>query len=177
MPRLAVLLTTLAALAACGGSSPAPASAPAGQSAPAASAGSGGGPNVLTMKINGRDWTADGEVFGAFHPPGMNKAIVVSGTRGPKDKTEQAFNLNLYNADGPGTYAIATGNADQSVVQLGNLTPENFLYGSMMGFTLEVVVTTARSNPTVIEATFSGEMKGNAGDTLAITDGRFVYRE
>lgn len=133
--------------------------------------------NHLSMKLNDKDWVADSELFGAFHPPGYNKAIIIAGSKGPKNKDEQAFTLNLFNVEGPGTYHIKKGNADLSVVQLANLTPENFMYGSVMGFDLKVTVTKATKDPTVIEATFEGTLSGNASDTLKVTAGRFSYRE
>ena len=133
--------------------------------------------NMLSMKINGVEWKADNEIFGAFHPKGYNKAIIISGSKGPKNKDEQPFNINLYNVDGPGTYQIQAGNTDLNVAQLANLSPQNYLYGSMMGFNLKVVITKASTGPDVVEATFEGEMTGNAGDVLKITEGKFYYHE
>ena len=133
--------------------------------------------NALTMKINGVEWKADNSIFGAFHPKGYNKAIIISGSKGPKNKDEQPFNINLYNVDGPGTYQIQAGNADLNVAQLANLSPQNYLYGSMMGFNLKVVITKASTGPDEIEATFEGELTGNAGDVLKITEGKFYYHE
>jgi hypothetical protein len=135
------------------------------------------GGNHLSMKLNDKEWVADSDLFGAFHPKGYNKAIIISGSKGPKNKDEQAFTLNLFNVEGPGTYHIKKGNADLSVVQLANLSPENFMYGSLMGFDLKVTVTKAMQDPTVIEATFEGSLSGNASDTLKVTAGRFSYRE
>ncbi len=131
----------------------------------------------LSMKLNGADWIGDSALFGAFHPPGYNKALLIGGSKGPKNKDEQVFSLNLFNIDGPGTYHIQTGNADLSVAQLANLTPENFMYGSLMGFDFTVTVTKAAKDPAVIEATFEGTLTGNASDTLKVTAGRFSYRE
>lgn len=133
--------------------------------------------NHLSMKINDKEWVADRELFGAFHPSGYNKAILMAGSKGPKNKDEQTFNLNLFNVDRPGTYNIKTGNTDLSVVQLANLSPENFMYGSLMGFDLKVTVTKAGKDPTVIEATFEGTLSGNASDALKVTAGRFIYHE
>jgi hypothetical protein len=133
--------------------------------------------NMLSMKINGVEWKADNEIFGAFHPKGYNKAIIISGSKGPKNKDEQPFNINLYNVDGPGTYQVQTGNPDLNVAQLANLSEQNYLYGNVLGFNLKVVVTKASTGPDVIEATFEGEMSGNAGDVLKITEGKFYYHE
>lgn len=133
--------------------------------------------NFLSMKINGVAWKADHSIFGAFHPKGHNRVVMISGSKGPKNKDEQPFNINIYNAGGPGTFQFQDGNPDYSVAQLANVSPENYIYGSMMGFTMQVNLTKASTNPDVVEATFEGELKGNAGDVLKITEGRFYYHE
>ena len=148
----------------------------ASQAVATASAGSAA-ENHLSLKINGELWEADHEVFGAFHPNGYNDAIIISGTKGPKDKYEQAFNINLYGVPGPGEYHITTGNPELSVGQIGNLSEAHFLYGNMFGFDLKVTVTKASKNPDVVEATFEGTMTGNAGDVITITEGKFAYQE
>ena len=133
--------------------------------------------NHLSMKINGVEWKADNNIFGAFHPKGYNKVIMIAGSKGPKNKDEQPFNINIYNTDGPGVFQFKDGNPDLSVIQLANMSSENYLYGSMMGFSIKVNVTKASTNPDEIEATFEGEMNGNAGDVLKITEGKFYYHE
>ncbi len=133
--------------------------------------------NFLSMKINGVQWQADHSIFGAFHPKGYNRVVIISGSKGPKDKKEQPFNINIYNAAGPGIFQFQDGNPDLSVAQLANMSPENYLYGSMLGFTMKVNLTKASTAPDVVEATFEGELKGNAGDVLKITEGRFYYHE
>lgn len=133
--------------------------------------------NVLSMKINGVEWKADNEIFGAFHPKGYNKAIIISGSKGSNNKDEQTFNINLYNTNGPGTFNIQTGNPDLSVAQMGNLTPANYLYGNVLGFDMKVKVTKASTAPDEIEATFEGTLNGNAGDVLKVTEGKFYYHE
>lgn len=158
---------------ACGSSTePGTAAAVAGKSPDEVSTG-----NYLSMKINGVEWKADNDIFGAFHPKGYNKAIIISGSKGPKNKDEQTFNINLYNTNGPGTFNIQTGNPDLNVVQLGNLTPANFMYGNVMGFDMKVKVTKASTGPDEIEATFEGTLNGNAGDVLKVTEGKFYYHE
>jgi hypothetical protein len=137
---------------------------------------SGKAKNHLSMKIDGKPWEADADIVGDFHPKGYNKLIMIAGDKG-SGKNEQAFNINLYNTNGPGTFNIVNGNADLSVVQLANMSAEHYLYGSMMGFTMKVVVTKASNNPTVIEATFEGELGGNASDKIKITEGKFYYHE
>jgi hypothetical protein len=133
--------------------------------------------NYLSMQINGNEWKADNEVDGLFHPKGYNNAVMMSGTKGPKDKNEQAFNLTLYNINGPGVFEIKDGNKENSVVQLAGLSEQNYLYGSMLGFNIKVTVTKASSSPTEIEASFEGELMGNAGDKINITNGRFYFHE
>jgi len=133
--------------------------------------------NHLSFKINGVEWQADSEIFGAFHPKGYNKAILISGSKGGNDKNEQDFSLILYNTAGPGVFDITNGNKDNNVIQLANMSPVNFMYGSMIGFNMKINVTAASENPTIIEATFEGELTGNAGDALKITDGKFQYHD
>lgn len=133
--------------------------------------------NYLRLKINGVEWVADHDVFGAFHPKGYNKAIIIAGAKGPKDATEQTFNLNIFNTDAPGTFNFKHGNPDLSAAQMGNLTADNFLCGSMMGHDMRVKVTTASTKPDVIEATFEGELTCNTGEVLKVTEGKFYYHE
>ncbi|MGF2411454.1 MAG: hypothetical protein ACQUYJ_03965, partial [Ferruginibacter sp.] len=133
--------------------------------------------NYLSMKINGKEWKADSEIFGAFHPQGYSKAILIAGSKGANNKTEQSFNINLYNTNGPAVFEIENGNTDNNVVQLAGLSEEHFMYGSMMGFNMKINITQASKNPTIIEATFTGELMGNASDKLLITEGKFYYHE
>ena len=167
------IILWLLLLIACGNNSD-----QAGGTATAASTpGKSAAGNYLSMKINGVEWKADHNIFGAFHPKGYNKVIMISGSKGPKDKNEQPFNLNIYNTDGPGVYQFKDGNPDLSVAQLANMSPENYLYGSMLGFNMKVNVTKASSNPDEIEASFEGELSGNAGIVLKITEGKFYFHE
>lgn len=133
--------------------------------------------NYLTMKINGKEWSADHDVFGAFHPKGYDKAIIISGSSGKKDKTEKAFNINIFQTDGPGQYSFAQGNAALSVAQMGNWTEQDYTCGSMMGFDMKVKVVKATTGPDILEATFSGTLSCPSGPALVITDGKFYYHE
>lgn len=178
--RLSALIAAiaLAAIAAC---SPAPQPAdPAGTtqagaaSVPSETATSG---NELRMTIDGVAWHADHDVFGAWHPPGFDRALLIAGARGPKDASEQSFNLNVFGIDGPGRYVVRQGDPAGSVAQLGNYSPERFLAGSMMGYDMVVDVTVAEANPTRIEATFSGTLTGNDSALMRIEGGHFRYRE
>jgi len=173
-PFLGIPLAALL-LAACGNSA-----SPTTTAASASTAGTvpaAATPNELSMRIDGVEWRADHEVFGAFHPPGYDRALLIAGARGRKDANEQAMNINLFGIDGPGRYTIETGHADGSVAQLANHTPERFLAGSMMGYALVIDVAVAQADPTHIEATFSGTLTGNDSVVMKIEDGRFVYRE
>lgn len=133
--------------------------------------------NVLKMNVNGQRWESDHDVFGAFHPKGYEKAIIIAGGKGEKDASEQAFNLNLYFADGVGKYHLVTGNEEKSVVQMGNWSSEAFLCGSMMGFEFDVDIKKASKNPTIIEAVFEGKMMCNNEFNLEVTNGYFYYQE
>ncbi len=133
--------------------------------------------NTLQMRIDGIEWHADHDVFGAFHPPGYERALIVAGARGPKDAGEQLFNLNLFGISGPGHYEIRNGDAAGSVAQLANYTPERFIAGSMMGYDIVVDVRVANAAPAHIDVAFSGTLTGNDGVVMKIEDGRFVYRE
>lgn len=133
--------------------------------------------NHLSMKINGVEWVADHDVFGAFHPNGYNKVIMIAGNKGPKDRSEQVFNINIYNTEGPATYNFKDGNTDLSVAQLANWSTETFLCGSMMGHSMKVIVTAASTKPDIIEATFEGEMTCNTDEIFKVTDGKFYYHE
>lgn len=171
--KLIITSVFLLLLAACNNSQPAEGKAQKGDTPSAPSAKT----NYLRMKINGQTWEADHELTGIVYPKGYNKAILIGGTKGPKDKYEQTFNLNLFNCNGVGEYLIETGNKDQSVVQLGNLSEAHYLYGNVLGFRMRVKITKATQSPEELEASFEGEMTGNAGDVLKVTDGKFYYHE
>lgn len=133
--------------------------------------------NALSMRIDGTPWIGDHNLFGAFHPTGYERALIIGGSHGPKDRDEQVFTLNLYGIDGPGRYEFKTGNASASVVQIANLSSERYLAGSLLGFDFVVDVRTASHTPTVIEATFSGTLTANDGSQIQISEGQFSYRE
>ncbi len=133
--------------------------------------------NHLSMKINGVEWVADHGIFGAFHPKGYNKAIIIGGSKGPKNENEQVFDINIYNTEGPGTFTFQDGNVDLSVAQMANWSTETFLCGSMLGHNMRVNVTTASTKPDVVEATFEGELTCNSGEVFKVTDGKFYYHE
>lgn len=167
------LIIWLMTLAACNNSQPATEKAVDKNATP----GQSGKSSYLRMKINGKTWEADHELTGIVFPEGYNKAILLGGSKGPKDKYEQTFNLNMFNCNGVGEYLIETGNKDKSVVQVGNLSEEHYLYGSVMGFRMRVTISKASQSPAELEASFEGEMTGNTGDKINVTDGKFYYHE
>ena len=93
---------------------------------------------VLRMRIDGVEWTADHNLFGVVHPPGYDRAVLMAGSHGPKDANEQAFNINLYGIEGPGRFRVRSGNTENHVAQISNLSPERYLAGGPMGFYLNV---------------------------------------
>ena len=134
--------------------------------------------NVLRMRVDGVEWSADRELFGAAHPPGMDRAVLIAGSLGPKDANEQTFNLNLFGVDGPGRYVAERGDATGNVMQLANLSPERFLIGGLLfEYRFEVELVTMQAQPVVIEARFSGVLQANDDHRVTISDGEFVYRE
>lgn len=166
-----VLWMLLPLLAACQSESSSPAPIVA-EAAPAATPS-----NFLRMRVDGVPWEADHDVFGAVHPNGYDKAVLVAGSLGPKDGSEQAFNLNLFGIDTAGTYPVKTGNPQGHVAQLANLTPERFLSGGPMGFDMTVEIVEMRAAPTRLMVRFAGSLMGNDSHSVSITNGEFSYSE
>lgn len=134
-------------------------------------------PNSIALRIDGREWRADRAIDVIVDPPGFDRMLMVSGSFGPKDRNEQAFNLNLAGVDGPGRYAIHGGNAVGSAVQLANLDGTRYLIGGSLGADVVVDISRFERAPIVVEGTFSGTMVANDGNALRIEDGRFSFRE
>jgi hypothetical protein len=136
--------------------------------------------NQLRLTLDGTPWQADREFFGAFHPPGMDHAVLMAASFGPKDKHEQTFNLNLFGVTGPGRYT-ASGNTlslkgiSSSQIQLANLSEQRYLIGGPFGYTVEVELLQAGGG--TIEARFQGRMTASDGQELRVSDGYFFYRE
>lgn len=129
------------------------------------------------MKINGVEWRADHKIFGAFHPKGYDDAIIIGGSKGPENKDEQIFSLNLYKNPGIGTYDIIDGAPNYNAAQFLNYSPANFQAGSITGFVMKVNITKASQTPSEVEATFEGTLNGIDGSVLTITEGKFYYHE
>jgi hypothetical protein len=161
-------------LAGCGGQDAAPAGADA---APATGAAVPGARGELTMTIDGRPWAADNDLFGAVHPKGYDRAVLIGGSLGPRNGQEQAFNLNLFGIDGPGTYTLRSANAAAGAVQLANPAPGKFLAGGVLGYDVEVELLAFSIAPTRIEARFSGTLTANDGAVMRLQSGRFSYDE
>ncbi len=134
--------------------------------------------NLLRMKIDGVEWQADHDIWGTSVVPGSAHAVLISGSKGPKDANEQTFNINLYSVNGPGTYPIVKDNPQASVVQLANLSPQRFLAGGLvLNQNLVVELVRVQSSPVSIEAHFHGTLSANDDSILQIEDGEFRYSE
>jgi len=155
-------------LAACGGDPPVPqdrdsAAAPAASGEPAG--------DVVRLKVDGANWSADREIFCAVAPPGLGDVLIVSGSRGPKDANEQTFNLNLSGVEGPGTLKLAGGGSTTHAIQLANLDAQRYLNGGAMGFDVTVEVLSFSRDPAAVELRFAGTLGSSAGAPLRIDDG------
>jgi len=183
--RLACIAFT-GLMTACTAPAPPAASAGAATAAPAAAAPAttAAAPkaqgNQLRLTLDGKPWQADREFFGSFHPPGMDRAVLMAASLGPKDKHEQTFNLNLFGVTGPGRYT-ASGNTlslkgiSSSQIQLANLSEQRYLVGGPFGYTVEIELLHAGGG--TIEARFEGRMTASDGQELRVSDGYFFYRE
>ncbi|WP_395788907.1 hypothetical protein [Aquimonas sp.] len=181
-PRHALLTLMLAVgVAACSQSNP-PSPADSDprvarvQPAPSTSTPTAAGP-LLTLQLDGVAWQADREIWGAVHPPGMGQTVIMSGSFGPKDAHEQAFNLNLHAATQPGTYRLQSTAPAIGMVQLANLSQERYLMGNVLGYDIEVELLQMQVNPVRIEARFEGSLVASDGATLKLTAGHFRYSE
>lgn len=182
--RLSACLTyTCLLLTACAAPAP-PATSASAASAAAPTSAAAAVPqtqgNQLRLTLDGQPWLADREFFGAFHPPGMDRAVLMAASLGPKDRHEQAFNLNLFGVTGPGRYT-ASGNTlslkglASSQIQLANLSEQRYLVGGPFGYTVDVELLQAGSG--TIEARFQGRMTASDGQELRVSDGYFFFRE
>lgn len=140
--------------------------------------------NFLSMKIDGVEWSADRDIFGSFHfneslGPGL---INIAGVKGDPPN-DQAFNINLYNTNGSGTYVVdivqgAQSKMYENVCQLTQLTPANYLCGGLQQQgKMNINITKYSKVPQMIEATFNGTISCVEGNKIAITEGKFYYNE
>jgi hypothetical protein len=133
--------------------------------------------NKLSFKMDGVLWEADNKIVGIYHPKGYNNAVMIGGSKGPENKDEQVFTLNLYGAEKEGEYNIKTNDPNNSVVQLANLSNDEPMCGSLMGYNFNVSLKKGTGFPTVIEASFEGELTCNSDRKIKITEGVFSYQE
>lgn len=142
------------------------------------------GKNFLTMKIDGKEWSADRDIFGSYHfneslGPGL---INMAGVKGEAPH-DQPFNINLYNTTGPGEYVVniaegAQATLYENVCQLAQLTQTNYVCGgALQKSQMNITIKKATKNPQMVEATFNGTMTCVEGNTLTITEGSFYYHE
>jgi hypothetical protein len=164
----------IAALSACGQRA-GPAGVQSGSDGdPTIAAGESAG-NILRMTIDDREWVADQALFGAVHPPGYDRAILMAGSFGPKDRDEQAFTINLYGIDAPGIVHVVSGSSGANVAQLSNPAPGLYLAGGVLGHDMQVDVLAFDRDPVRIEARFQGTLTANDDTRLHIRDGFFSY--
>lgn len=152
-----------------GPDAPATAATPASAAAAASPPAEAG--NVVRVRVDGIDWQADREFFCAVHPPGMDRAVLVSASLGPKDANEQTFNLNLSGIDGPGRVHLQSSASWVHTIQLANLDAARFLNGGAMGFDITVELLAVSADPGRVEARFDGQLMSSAGSALRIEDG------
>ncbi len=133
--------------------------------------------NKLSFKMDGVLWEADNKIVGIYHPKGYNNAVMIGGSKGPENKDEQVFTLNLYGAEKEGEYNIKTNDPNNSVVQLANLSNDEPMCGSLMGYNFNVSLKKGTDFPAVIEVTFEGELTCNTDRKIKITEGVFYYQE
>jgi hypothetical protein len=127
--------------------------------------------DLVRLRVDGVEWSADREIFCAVDPPGMGPVLIVSGSRGPKDADEQTFNLNLSGVTGPGTVRLAGGGSTTHAIQLANLDTARYLNGGALGFDVSVDVLALSREPVRVELRFSGTLNSSAGMPLRIEDG------
>lgn len=177
--RLTCTMLLAATLAACGNTAPAdgdaprtPASAkPAAEAAAAPTAAT----SVLRMTFDGVEWNADHDLFGAVHPTGYDRSILIAGSHGGKNANEQSFSLNLFGIDAPGRFRVTSKDPKTGVAQIANLSAERYLAGNVFGYDVEVEIVRFSRNPDRIEARFSGALVANDGTTIELRDGHFLY--
>ncbi|MBN8480433.1 MAG: hypothetical protein J0L88_02460 [Xanthomonadales bacterium] len=180
-PRCALFgLALVVVLGACGRApEPTPATRSTPVSAPAASTVADASPTrtatQLRMRIDGVEWRAAHDLFGAVNPTGHDRAVIIAGSRGGKSANEQSFNLTLLGVDAPGRHRVTSERPASGAAQISNLDAQRFLAGNLFGYDLEVELLRRSTNPDLIEARFSGSLTANDGSQVAISDGHFVY--
>jgi hypothetical protein len=133
--------------------------------------------NQLTMLIDGTEWRFDRELLGGINPISDQPEMLISGSRGANDASEQTFTVIIPGAGKPGIYRVKSGDGGKSNFQISGLSESEFLAGNMMPFDLTVTVTDVAANPMRMSASFQGNIQTNTGRTLQISEGVFHYRE
>lgn len=146
---------------------------------------SASGKNHLSFKIDGTYWESEKEeVFGSYHLSESigPKLINIAGAKG-SGAAQQTFNINLFNTDVAGLYSVnipigATAGTNENVAQFSNLTSANYLCGgTLQAGQFTINITKVSKDPQIIEATFSGFMDCVEGNTIVISEGKFIYHE
>ena len=153
---------------------------PAAQALPSAqesAAPSSANPNQLSLLIDGVEWRFEQELLGGVNPISEQPELIISGSRGPNDASEQTFTMLIRGADKPGSYRFKLGDGSGSTVQISGLSEQEFLAGNMMPFEMQVEVTELSRNPSRMVARFEGSVQSNTGRTLRISKGYFTYQE
>ena len=133
--------------------------------------------NQLSMQIDGVEWGFDKELMGGINPISDKPEILISGSRGANDASEQTFAVIIHGANAPGAYRVKSGDGSQSNFQISGISEQEFLAGNMMPFDLSVIVTEVGVNPMRLRATFEGSIDTNTGNTLRISRGIINYQE
>jgi hypothetical protein len=133
--------------------------------------------NQLYMLIDGKEWRFENELMGGINPISDKPEMLMSGSRGANDGSEQTFTVMIRGADVPGTYRVKSGDSSQSVFQISGLSEQEFLAGNMMPFDLTVIVSEVGAKPMRMSARFAGSIETNTGRTLQISNGVFLYQE
>jgi hypothetical protein len=133
--------------------------------------------NQLSMKIDGVEWRFENELMGGINPISDKPEMLISGSRGANDASEQTFTVIIRGANQPGSYRVKSGDASQSNFQISGLNESEFLAGNMMPFDLTVTLSDVAANPMRMRATFQGSIQTNTGRTLEISDGVFHYQD
>jgi hypothetical protein len=168
------LCIVLAALMS-GCEAPTPSAPISGATKPAASSA---GEPLLRMQVDGKLWQANSDIFGAVNPLGAKDSMLISGSFGPNNASEQDFSMTLGGVSGPGKFAIKNAKPVGSVVQLANFSPAQYLIGGLVfEHDIQVEITQLQANPVLLAGTFSGWMQANDGNKVSITAGEFYYRE
>jgi hypothetical protein len=133
--------------------------------------------NQLSMLIDGVEWRFDSELMGGINPISDKPEMLISGSRGSNDASEQTFTVIIHGANAPGTYRVKSGDGSQSNFQISGISAQEFLAGNMMPFDLNVIVTEVGEHPMRLRASFEGSIDTNTGRTLRISRGIINYQE